>query len=84
MTIYFIDAYPNSELRYEWTNLTEKSVVVAPDGSRLNQYHLIGKTVGTENISTVTGKTYTLYGLFYICHIGKGNKYLEEIYSKLL
>lgn len=54
----FIDAYPNSEVRYEWTNLTEKSVVVAPDGSRLNQYHLIGKTVGTENISTSTGKIY--------------------------
>lgn len=40
-----------------WTNGTTKSVVVAEDGSRLNQYHLMGHTVGTENISTSTGET---------------------------
>lgn len=40
-----------------WTNGTTKSVVVAEDGSRLNQYHLMGQTVGTENISTSTGET---------------------------
>lgn len=51
------DAYPNSEVVYVWTNGTTKSVVVAEDGSRLNQYHLIGQTVGTENISTSTGET---------------------------
>lgn len=50
------DAYPNSEVVYVWTNGTTKSVVVAEDGSRLNQYHLMGQTVGTENISTSTGK----------------------------
>lgn len=49
------DAYPNSEVVYVWTNGTAKSVVVAEDGSRLNQYHLMGQTVGTENISTSTG-----------------------------
>ncbi|XP_044086881.1 gamma-aminobutyric acid receptor subunit alpha-5 isoform X2 [Neovison vison] len=48
-------AYPNSEVVYVWTNGTTKSVVVAEDGSRLNQYHLMGQTVGTENISTSTG-----------------------------
>lgn len=31
-------------------------MVVAEDGSRLNQYHLMGQTVGTENISTSTGR----------------------------
>ena len=51
-----IDAYPNSEVVYVWTNGTTKSVVVAEDGSRLNQYHLMGQTVGTENISTSTGR----------------------------
>ena len=51
------DAYPNSEVVYVWTNGTTKSVVVAEDGSRLNQYHLMGQTVGTENISTSTGET---------------------------
>lgn len=50
------DAYPNSEVVYVWTNGSTKSVVVAEDGSRLNQYHLMGQTVGTENISTSTGK----------------------------
>lgn len=39
-----------------WTNSTTTSVVVAEDGSRLNQYHLMGQTVGTENISTSTGR----------------------------
>ncbi|KAK2517409.1 hypothetical protein Q9233_013152 [Columba guinea] len=48
-------AYPNSEVIYVWTNTTTTSVVVAEDGSRLNQYHLMGQTVGTENISTSTG-----------------------------
>ncbi|XP_044522945.1 gamma-aminobutyric acid receptor subunit alpha-5 [Gracilinanus agilis] len=52
-------AYPNSEVIYIWTNGTAKSVVVAEDGSRLNQYHLMGQTVGTENISTSTGE-YTI------------------------
>ncbi|XP_004617620.2 gamma-aminobutyric acid receptor subunit alpha-5 [Sorex araneus] len=52
-------AYPNSEVVYVWTNGTTKSVVVAEDGSRLNQYHLMGHTVGTENISTSTGE-YTI------------------------
>ncbi|KAJ7406973.1 hypothetical protein BTVI_64322 [Pitangus sulphuratus] len=52
-------AYPNSEVIYVWTNSTTTSVVVAEDGSRLNQYHLMGQTVGTENISTSTGE-YTI------------------------
>ncbi|XP_004872239.1 gamma-aminobutyric acid receptor subunit alpha-5 [Heterocephalus glaber] len=52
-------AYPNSEVIYVWTNGSTKSVVVAEDGSRLNQYHLMGQTVGTENISTSTGE-YTI------------------------
>uniref|UniRef100_A0A8C9ECU8 Gamma-aminobutyric acid (GABA) A receptor, alpha 5 n=1 Tax=Phocoena sinus TaxID=42100 RepID=A0A8C9ECU8_PHOSS len=52
-------AYPNSEVVYVWTNGTTKSVVVAEDGSRLNQYHLMRQTVGTENISTSTGE-YTI------------------------
>lgn len=60
LTVFFslllADAYPNSEVIYVWTNSTTTSVVVAEDGSRLNQYHLMGQTVGTENISTSTGR----------------------------
>ena len=40
---------------YSWTKGAAKSVVVAEDGSRLNQYHLIGQTAGTENIHTSRG-----------------------------
>lgn len=50
------DAYPISEVVYKWTQGPAKSVVVAEDGSRLNQYHLIGQTAGTEDINTSRGK----------------------------
>ncbi|KAK5891148.1 hypothetical protein CgunFtcFv8_018431 [Champsocephalus gunnari] len=39
-------AYPVSEVVYTWTQGAAESVVVAEDGSRLNQYHLIGQTAG--------------------------------------
>lgn len=55
-SVALADAYPNSEVVYVWTNGTAKSVVVAEDGSRLNQYHLMGQTVGSENVSTSTGE----------------------------
>lgn len=48
-------AYPVSEVVYTWTKGAAKSVVVAEDGSRLNQYHLIGQTAGTEDIHTSRG-----------------------------
>uniref|UniRef100_A0A3Q2Y6K0 Gamma-aminobutyric acid type A receptor subunit alpha5 n=1 Tax=Hippocampus comes TaxID=109280 RepID=A0A3Q2Y6K0_HIPCM len=45
-------AYPVSEVVYTWDKGAAKSVVVGEEGSRLNQYHLIGQTAGTEDIST--------------------------------
>ncbi|XP_039709317.1 gamma-aminobutyric acid receptor subunit alpha-5 [Pteropus medius] len=59
-------AYPNSEVVYVWTNGTAKSVVVAEDGSRLNQYHLMGQTVGTENASTSTGEYTVMTAHFHL------------------
>lgn len=53
----FPDAYPVSEVVYTWTQGAAKSVVVAEEGSRLNQYHLIGQTAGTEDIYTSRGMT---------------------------
>lgn len=44
-----------SEVVYTWTQGAAKSVSVAEDGSRLNQYHLIGQTAGTEDIHTSRG-----------------------------
>lgn len=49
------DAYTNNEVVYIWTADDEKSVSVAPDGSRLNQYDLLGHVIGKETISSSTG-----------------------------
>ncbi|XP_043928097.1 gamma-aminobutyric acid receptor subunit alpha-5 [Protopterus annectens] len=59
-------AYPNSEVVYKWTNETTKSVVVSKDGSRLNQYHLMGHSVGTENVSTSTGHYTVMTAHFHL------------------
>ncbi|XP_013885707.1 gamma-aminobutyric acid receptor subunit alpha-5, partial [Austrofundulus limnaeus] len=59
-------AYPVSEVVYEWTQEAAKSVVVAEDGSRLNQYHLIGQTAGTENIFTSRGEYTVMMAHFYL------------------
>lgn len=50
-----LDAYTNNEVVYIWTADDEKSVSVAPDGSRLNQYDLLGHVIGKETISSSTG-----------------------------
>ncbi|XP_028834740.1 gamma-aminobutyric acid receptor subunit alpha-5-like isoform X1 [Denticeps clupeoides] len=59
-------AYPVSEVVYTWTQGSAKSVVVAEDGSRLNQYHLIGQTAGTENIYTSRGQYTVMMAHFYL------------------
>uniref|UniRef100_A0A8C6LK40 Gamma-aminobutyric acid type A receptor subunit alpha3 n=1 Tax=Nothobranchius furzeri TaxID=105023 RepID=A0A8C6LK40_NOTFU len=45
-------AYTNNEVIYLWTQGDEKSVAVAEDGSRLNQYDLLGHVIGKETISS--------------------------------
>lgn len=40
---------------YLWTQGDERSVAVAEDGSRLNQYDLLGHVIGKETISSSTG-----------------------------
>ncbi|KAB5583790.1 hypothetical protein PHYPO_G00099690 [Pangasianodon hypophthalmus] len=59
-------AYPISEVVYKWTQGPTKSVVVAEDGSRLNQYHLIGQTAGTEDINTSRGLYTVMMAHFYL------------------
>lgn len=56
-----LDAYTNNEVIYLWTQGDERSVAVAEDGSRLNQYDLLGHVIGKETISSSTGKRYTTY-----------------------
>uniref|UniRef100_A0A3B5LC54 Gamma-aminobutyric acid type A receptor subunit alpha5 n=1 Tax=Xiphophorus couchianus TaxID=32473 RepID=A0A3B5LC54_9TELE len=59
-------AYPVSEVIYKWTEDAAKSVVVAEEGSRLNQYHLIGQTAGTEEIYTSRGEYTVMMAHFYL------------------
>ncbi|XP_077407051.1 gamma-aminobutyric acid receptor subunit alpha-5-like isoform X1 [Vanacampus margaritifer] len=59
-------AYPVSEVVYTWTQDAAKSVVVADDGSRLNQYLLIGLTAGTEDINTSRGQYTVMMAHFYL------------------
>lgn len=43
-------------MTYIWTRNASQSVDVAADGSRLNQYDLVGQTVGKETIKSSTGE----------------------------
>ena len=58
LTFFFffaLYAYTTAEVVYSWTLGKNKSVEVAQDGSRLNQYDLLGHVVGTEIIRSSTG-----------------------------
>uniref|UniRef100_A0A3P9BLH0 Gamma-aminobutyric acid type A receptor subunit alpha5 n=1 Tax=Maylandia zebra TaxID=106582 RepID=A0A3P9BLH0_9CICH len=59
-------AYPVSEVVYRWTEKAADSVVVAEEGSRLNQYHLIGQDAGTEDIYTSRGQYTVMMAHFYL------------------
>lgn len=50
-----LDAYTISEVTYAWTLNASDSVVVEEESSRLNQYDLLGQTVGQETIKSSTG-----------------------------
>ncbi|XP_029297539.1 gamma-aminobutyric acid receptor subunit alpha-2 [Cottoperca gobio] len=49
-------AYTISEVTYAWTRNASDSVVVEGESSRLNQYDLLGQTVGQETITSSTGE----------------------------
>lgn len=51
-----VDAYPKSEMIYTWTKGPEKSVEVPEESSSLVQYDLLGHTVSTETIKSITGR----------------------------
>lgn len=60
-TLCCLDAYTNNEVIYLWTQGDERSVAVAEDGSRLNQYDLLGHVIGKETISSSTGKLSAIF-----------------------
>uniref|UniRef100_A0A4W3JGC3 Gamma-aminobutyric acid type A receptor subunit alpha5 n=1 Tax=Callorhinchus milii TaxID=7868 RepID=A0A4W3JGC3_CALMI len=59
-------AYPKSEVVYKWTHGGTSSVEVAEDGSRLNQYDLLGHTMGTEIIRSSTGDYVVMIANFHL------------------
>lgn len=50
------DAYTRAEVVYVWTRGAAQSVVVAEDGSRLNQYDLMGQSVDSGVVQSSTGR----------------------------
>ncbi|XP_068195155.1 gamma-aminobutyric acid receptor subunit alpha-2 [Antennarius striatus] len=59
-------AYTNTEVTYTWTRNASHSVDVAADGSRLNQYDLVGQTVGKETIKSSTGEYTVMTAHFHL------------------
>ncbi|XP_001514229.2 gamma-aminobutyric acid receptor subunit alpha-3 isoform X1 [Ornithorhynchus anatinus] len=59
-------AYTKTEVIYSWTLGKNKSVEVAQDGSRLNQYDLLGHVVGTEIIRSSTGEYVVMTTYFHL------------------
>ncbi|XP_064422981.1 gamma-aminobutyric acid receptor subunit alpha-2-like [Latimeria chalumnae] len=59
-------AYTISELTFIWTYNASDSVVVADDGSRLNQYDLLGQTVGKETVRSSTGEYTVMTAHFHL------------------
>lgn len=55
------DAYPKSEMIYTWTKGPQHSVEVPPESSSLVQYDLIGQTVSSETIQSITGEAASLH-----------------------
>lgn len=71
------DAYTRAEVVYVWTRGAAQSVVVAEDGSRLNQYDLMGQSVDSGVVLSSTGQLgyavllITAYGETNSCFEGK-------------
>ncbi|TKS83070.1 Gamma-aminobutyric acid receptor subunit alpha-1 GABA(A) receptor subunit alpha-1 [Collichthys lucidus] len=53
--VFIIYAYTRAEVVYVWTRGAAQSVVVAEDGSRLNQYDLMGQSVDSGVVQSSTG-----------------------------
>lgn len=55
LRLSLLDAYTRAEVVYVWTRGAAQSVVVAEDGSRLNQYDLMGQSVDSGVVQSSTG-----------------------------
>uniref|UniRef100_A0A3Q3GTN1 Gamma-aminobutyric acid receptor subunit alpha-2 n=1 Tax=Labrus bergylta TaxID=56723 RepID=A0A3Q3GTN1_9LABR len=59
-------AYTISEVTYAWTLNASDSVTVEGESSRLNQYDLLGQTVGQETIKSSTGEYTVMTAHFHL------------------
>ncbi|XP_030047206.1 gamma-aminobutyric acid receptor subunit alpha-4 [Microcaecilia unicolor] len=59
-------AYPKSEMIYTWTKGPEKSVEVPKESSSLVQYDLVGQTVSSETIKSITGEYIVMTVYFHL------------------
>ncbi|XP_023132783.1 gamma-aminobutyric acid receptor subunit alpha-2 isoform X1 [Amphiprion ocellaris] len=59
-------AYTISEVTYAWTKNASDSVVVEGESSRLNQYDLLGQSVGQETIKSSTGEYTVMTAHFHL------------------
>ncbi|KAJ0002653.1 hypothetical protein NQD34_007802 [Periophthalmus magnuspinnatus] len=59
-------AYTISEVTYIWTRNASDSVVVEGESSRLNQYDLLGQSVGQETIKSSTGEYTVMTAHFHL------------------
>ncbi|ELK33625.1 Gamma-aminobutyric acid receptor subunit alpha-2 [Myotis davidii] len=67
-------AYTTSEVTYIWTYNASDSVQVAPDGSRLNQYDLLGQSIGKETIKSSTEKAAVWLMRFHPADVKPGSR----------
>ncbi|XP_031424682.1 gamma-aminobutyric acid receptor subunit alpha-4 isoform X2 [Clupea harengus] len=59
-------AYPMTEMIYTWTKGPENSVVVPPESSSLVQYDLIGQSVSSETVKSITGEYVVMTVYFHL------------------
>ncbi|KAA0709796.1 Gamma-aminobutyric acid receptor subunit alpha-4 GABA(A) receptor subunit alpha-4 [Triplophysa tibetana] len=59
-------AYPMTEIIYTWTKGPEHSVEVPPESSSLVQYDLIGQTVSSETVKSITGEYVVMTVFFHL------------------
>ncbi|XP_059372209.1 gamma-aminobutyric acid receptor subunit alpha-6-like isoform X1 [Carassius carassius] len=59
-------AYPKTEMVYTWTKGPQHSVEVPPESSSLVQYDLIGQTVSSETVKSITGEYVVMTVYFHL------------------
>ncbi|XP_078420700.1 gamma-aminobutyric acid receptor subunit alpha-4 [Cetorhinus maximus] len=59
-------AYPKSEMIYTWTKGPERSVEVPKESSSLVQYDLVGQTVSSGTVKSITGEYVVMTVYFHL------------------